>query len=124
MEKYAGSAVLEVDGKEIEIVELSVTKNPGRKLVKAMNSKGRARGYAQGIATWELSLTAVNPLDDTLGIDWWAIDNAKVTVYPLGHNEQRTSYVECFVTEVGEKYTVDNEEVIDIKMSALDEVKE
>lgn len=124
MEKYAGSAVLEVDGKEIEIVDLTVTKNTGRKLVKAMNSKGRARGYAQGIATWELSLTAVNPLDDTLGIDWWKIDNAKVTVYPLGHNDQRVSYVECFVTEVGEKYTVDNEEVIDIKMNALDEVKE
>ena len=38
-EKYAGSAVLEVNGVEIEITDLNVTKQTGRKLVKTMNSE-------------------------------------------------------------------------------------
>ena len=68
-EKYAGSAVLEVNGVEIEITDLNVTKQTGRKLVKTMNSEGRARGFAKGIATWELSLTAALPIDGS-EIDW------------------------------------------------------
>lgn len=122
-EKYAGSAVLEVNGVEIEITDLNVTKQTGRKLVKTMNSEGRARGFTKGIATWELSLTAALPIDGS-GIDWAEINDAKITVYPLNQDDKRTSYLGCFTTQVGEKYTVDNEAVIDIQMTALKEVKE
>lgn len=123
MEKYAGSAVLEVDGVEIEIQDLSITKITGRKLVKTMNSEGRAKGFAKGIATWEISLTAAIPIDGS-EIDWAGIEDAKITIYPLNQDDKRTSYLECFTTQVGEKYTVDNEAVIDIQMNALKEVKE
>ncbi|MCQ9121200.1 phage tail protein [Rodentibacter pneumotropicus] len=123
MEKYAGSAVLEVDGIEIEITDLNITKQTGRKLVKTMNSEGRARGFAQGIATWEIALTAALPIDGS-EIDWVAIRDAKITIYPLNQEDKRTSYLGCFTTQVGEKYTVDNEAVIDIQMNALKEVKE
>ena len=122
-EKYAGSAVLEVNGVEIEITDLNVTKQTGRKLVKTMNSEGRARGFAKGIATWELSLTAALPIDGS-EIDRAEINDAKITVYPLNQDDKRTSYLGCFTTQVGEKYTVDNEAVIDIQMTALKEVKE
>ncbi|MBE2895455.1 phage tail protein [Pasteurellaceae bacterium HPA106] len=122
-EKYAGSAVLEVDGNEIEITDLTVTKATGRKLVKTMNSEGQARGFAKGIATWEIQLTAAMPIDGT-EVDWGAIEDAKITIYPLGQDDKRTSYLGCFTTQVGEKYTVDNEAVIDISMNALKEVTE
>lgn len=122
-EKYAGSAVLEVDGAEVEITKLSVKKTIGRKLVKTMNSQGRAKGFAKGIATWDISLTAAMPIDGT-EIDWANIEDAKITVYPLNQEDKRTSYLECFTVEVGEEYTVDNEAVIDIQMNALKEVKE
>ena len=122
-EKYAGSAVLEVNGVEIEITDLNVTKQTGRKLVKTMNSEGRARGFAKGIATWELSLTAALPIDGS-EIDWAEINDAKITVYPLNQDDKRTSYLGCFTTQFCEKYTVDNEAVIDIQMTALKEVKE
>ncbi|MDW0740370.1 phage tail protein, partial [Mannheimia haemolytica] len=49
---YEGSCVLEVDGVEIEITKLDVKTVTGRKLVKTMNSSGRARGYSQGIAEY------------------------------------------------------------------------
>ena len=122
-EKYAGSAVLEVNGVEIEITDLNVTTQSGRKLVKTMNSEGRARGFVKGIATWELSLTASLSIDGS-EIDWAEINDAKITVYPLNQDDKRTSYLGCFTTQVGEKYTVDNEAVIDIQMTALKEVKE
>lgn len=99
-EKYAGSAVLEVDGVEIEIADLNVTKQTGRKLVKTMNSEGRARGFAKGIATWEISLTAALPIDGS-EIDWAEISDAKITIYPLNQEDKRTSYLGCFTTQVG-----------------------
>ncbi|MBR0574072.1 MULTISPECIES: phage tail protein [Pasteurellaceae] len=121
-EVYAGSAVLEVDGREIEITKLDVKKQTGRKLVKTMNSSGHAQGFSKGISEYSLNVSAIVPLDTQ--IIWEYIEDAKITVFPLGHDEKRTSYLGCFTTEVGQSYTVDGEATIDITMNALKEVKE
>lgn len=123
MKEFAGMAVLEVDGVEIEITKLDVKHTTGRKPVKVMNSTARVKGYSQGIKEWTLSITAVKPLDGQ-AIDWANIKDSKVTCYPIGHDEQRISYLHCFVTEVGESSTIDNEVSIDLQLVALDEVKE
>ena len=120
---YEGSCVLEVDGVEIEITKLDVKTVTGRKLVKTMNSSGRARGYAQGIEEHTISVTAVEPQDGTY-IDWANIKNAKLTRYPLNNTEKRTSYLGCFSTDVSESYTVDGESVRDIQLNALRKVEE
>lgn len=120
---YEGSCVLEVDGIEIEITKLDVKTVTGRKLVKTMNSSGRARGYAQGIEEHTISVTAVEPQDGTY-IDWANIKNAKLTRYPLNNTEKRTSYLGCFSTDVSESYTVDGESVRDIQLNALRKVEE
>lgn len=122
-EAYAGSIVLEVDGREIEVTKVDPKTNTGRKLVKTMNSSGTAQGYAQGIAEYTLAVTAVIPLDGS-PIDWEKISDAKLTIYPINQNEKRTSYLGCFTTEVGQSYTVDNEGIQDIQMSALRKVYE
>lgn len=122
-EAYAGSIVLEVDGREIEVTKVDPKTNTGRKLVKTMNSAGTAQGFAQGIAEYTLSITAVVPLEGD-PIDWEKIEDAKLTIYPLNQNEKRTSYLGCFTTEVGQSYTVDNEATQDIQMSALRKVYE
>lgn len=121
--EYVGAIVLEVDGVEIEVTKCDPKVNTGRKGVKTLNSSGRMRGFIQGIAEYTLSITAVKPKDGT-ELDWDNITNAKVTFYPLGNDGQRTTYQECFTTEVGESYTVDNEAVIDIQMGALNKVVE
>lgn len=121
-EKYAGMIVLEVDGQEIEITKCDPKEVTGRKLVKGMNSTGRALGYAQGIKEWTIALSAVVPLEGT--IDWAAISDAKLTIYPLNQGDQRVSYLGCFVTEVGQSYTVDNEATQDIQVTALNRVVE
>lgn len=126
-EAYVGSIVLEVDGQEIEVTKVEPKTNTGRKLVKTMNSSGKAKGHAQGIPEYTLSVSAVAPLDDDgelVDIDWDSLEDAKLTIYPINRNNKRTSYLGCFTTEVGESYTVDNEAMQDIQMSALRKVRE
>ena len=120
--EYAGAIVLEVDGKEVEVVDYGVTNKTGRKLVKTMNRTGRAKGFARGVGEYELSLTVVVPVAGDL--DWGGIEGAKLTSFPNTEGGQRTSYLDCFTTEVGDKYSVDNEQRRDIKMNAIREVKE
>ncbi|CDH07225.1 conserved hypothetical protein [Xenorhabdus bovienii str. oregonense] len=123
LEEYVGAIVLEVDGREIEVTDLDVQINTGRKLVKTMNKTGRAKGYTAGIATYDLSVSVVIPLEGDL--DWGNLVGVKITQYPVtGKGGRRTSYLDCFTTEVGAKYTVDSEAKRDIKMSALREVIE
>jgi hypothetical protein len=47
-----------------------------------------------------------------------------LTIFPLSAGGKRESWLDCFTTEVGEKYSVDNEARRDIKLSALRKVKE
>ena len=122
LEEYLGSIVMEVNGQEIEIESCDVTKKTGRKLVKTMNKTGRAKGFSRGIAEIDLKVSAVIPL--TGDIDWAGIEGAKITIYPLTVGGKRTSYIDCFSLDVGEKYTVDGEAKRDISMGALREVVE
>ena len=69
LEEYAGSIVMEVDGQEVEVIDLNVSSKTGRKLVKTMNKTGRAKGFSKGIAEYELSVTVAIPLSDELA---WA----------------------------------------------------
>lgn len=122
LQEFVGAASLEVDGKEIEVTSIGVQQVTGRRLVKTMNRAMRAKGFSRGIVTYDLSVTAVVPLSGT-PIDWASIEGAKLTVQPVGGG-QRYSYQDCFVTEVGEKYQVDGESVIDIRLAALNKVLE
>jgi hypothetical protein len=122
LQEYLGAIVLEVDGQEVEVDSFDVTQNTGRKLVKSMNRTGRAKGFAKGIETFDLSATVVIPA--TGDLNWAAIEGAKLTQYPLAAEDKRISYLDCFTLEVGDKYSVDNEARRDIKMAALRKVEE
>ncbi|MDF0604642.1 phage tail protein [Neisseriaceae bacterium TC5R-5] len=122
LKEYAGSIILEVNGQEIDVIDLNVSSKTGRKLVKTMNSSGRARGFARGISEYELSVTVSIPLSGEL--DWEAIEGAKLTEYPMALGGKRTSYLDCFTLEVGEKYGVDNEARRDIKLLSLRKIVE
>lgn len=122
LQEYLGSIVMEVDGQEVEVTSVDIKRNTGRKLVKTMNKTGRAKGFAKGIETFDLTVSAVIPLSGD--IDWAGIQGAKITVYPLSAGGKRTSYLDCFTLDVGKKYSVDNEAVQDLTMAALREVVE
>ncbi|MCX8962135.1 phage tail protein [Erwinia psidii] len=123
LEEYVGSIVLEIDGQEFEVTDLKEDIQTGRKLVKTMNRTGRAKGFSRGIAEYQLTLSVVIPL--TGDIDWEGVEGAKVTQYPLsGSGGKRVTYQDCFTTQVGATYTVDNEAKRDVTLSALRRIVE
>ena len=122
LKEYLGAIVLEVNGVEVEVESLGVTKKTGRKLVKTMNRTGRPAGFAKGVEEIDLKVSVVIPL---LGdMDWAAIEGAKLTVYPTVPGGKRTSYLDCFTLDVGEKYGLDSEAKRDLSMACLREVIE
>ncbi len=122
LQEYAGAIVLEVNGQEIEVIDLNVSGKTGRKLVKTMNSSGRAKGFARGVSEYELSVTVAIPL--TGDLDWEAVEGAKLTEFPLTPGGKRTSYLDCFTLEVGEKYGIETEAKRDINLLSLRKVVE
>ena len=120
---YAGAIIMEVDGRDIEIVSLKPTTTTGRKPVKTMNRQGRVRGYADGVTEHKLSITAAIPIGAP-SINWDGITKAKITVYPINKNDRRVSYLDCFTVETSEQYEADNEARIDIEMIALHKILE
>lgn len=122
LKEYLGAIVLEVNGQEIEVESLDVTKKTGRKLVKTMNRTGRPAGFAKGVEEIDLKISAVIPLSGD--IDWAAIQGAKITIYPTSPGGVHTSYLDCFTLDVGKKYTVDGEAKQDLSMACLREVIE
>jgi hypothetical protein len=122
LQEFVGAASLEVDGKEIEVTSIGVQTTTGRKLVKTMNRAMRAKGFSRGIVVHELSITAVVPVGPSV-IDWANIEGAKLTTQPVGGGA-RTSYLDCFSVDVGEKYQVEGEAMIDVKLVGLRKVTE
>ena len=107
LEEYVGSIVLYVDGQEIEVTDIRPQTNTGRKLVKTMNSTGRAKGYSKGIAEHSLQITVVLP-KNVAQPDWDEMVGAKLTLMDMDGNPLY-SYLDCFTTQTGEQYGVDNE---------------
>ena len=120
---YAGAIIMEVDGRDIEIVSLKPTTTTGRKPVKTMNRQGRVLGFADGVTEHKLSITAAIPISAS-SIKWDGITKAKITVYPINKNDRRVSYLDCFTVETSEQYEADNEALIDIEMIALHKILE
>ncbi|EAN0330960.1 phage tail protein [Salmonella enterica] len=118
---YVGPIVLEVNGTEIEVTRVSPSMDTGRKLVKTMNSTGRARGHVNGIATYNLTLEAVKPKGRT--IVWDNIVDAKLTLYPLESGDKTITYQNFTVQTVGDEYSVDNEARVSITGFALNRVE-
>jgi hypothetical protein len=122
LSEVLGIIVMTVNGQDVEIELLDVTKKTGRKLVKTMNKSHRAKSFVKGIEEIDLKITAVIPA--TGDIDWGALEGVKITVNPTTAGAKSTSYYDCFTIDVGKKYTVDGEAKQDLSMGALREVTE
>lgn len=120
---YVGTVIMEVNGRDVEIISIKPQTTTGRKPVKTMNRNGRVNGYCDGVTEHKLSVTAAIPREGP-DVDWDNITKAKITIYPINQDDKRTSYLDCFTEETGEQYEVDNEARIDIEMIALHKIKE
>ncbi len=120
--EFAGAMILEVDGREIEVVSIDPTEVTGKRPVKVMNRSRLIGGFSRGIQTYALRIAAAVPLDQE--INWADIEGATLTVYPASPGGQRTTYLDCYTEEVGHSYTVENEARQNITMFAVKKVSE
>ncbi|VVE59770.1 hypothetical protein PCA31118_00009 [Pandoraea captiosa] len=123
LEEYVGAIVLEVDGVEAEVVSMSVDSQTGKKPVKTMNRTGKVKGFAKGIETHEIKCTVVIPAGSE-SIDWFNLQGAKLTEYPVTPGGKRTSYRDCTTISCSEQYTADNEARRDLTLFATGKVTE
>lgn len=122
LKEYVGSISLEVDGREIEVATVSPSSNTGRRPVRTMNRLRTIAGFARGVQTHDLRLTVVIPIGGD-SIDWDNIEGAKLTIDP-GDGGQRTSYLDCFTTEVGSEFQAEGEARRNISMVAVRKITE
>lgn len=120
LEEYVGSIVMEIDGRDVDVVSVQANHNTGRKPVKTMNRHRRVKGIAKGIKEYSLRVTAVVPKNKP--IVWDDIQGAKITLED--EDGTRETYLDCFTVTAGKQYDVENEARVDLDMIALDYVKE
>ena len=124
LKEYVGAVVFEVDGREFEVLDLDVKIDTGNKLVKTMNRKGKALGFCRGVKTYVINFTVAIPKEEPDDIDWEEVEGAKLTIEPIADGGQRVSYLDCVITEIGEKYDAENEARRTGTLLALDRIKE
>jgi len=108
---------MEVDSQEIDVASLDIKTELNRRVVKTMNRTGRAKGITKGVPEYSLSVEV--PINKTGDLDWEAIVDAKITIYPQDGGGQRETYHGCFTNSVGKKYDVDGNTMRTIEMGAL-----
>lgn len=118
-EEFVGAVVLEWDGREIECASVSSDISTGKRIVKTMNRKGRAKGHAKGVADFRLSVEVPIPTDGSEP-DWMAIENAKLTIVPIDGVGQREIFLNCEIETVSSKYQVEGAAMRTLTITALD----
>lgn len=118
--EYDGEVVVEIDGKEVEVVSFDDTVNTGRKPVKTMNRTGRAKGSVSGIESIEMKITAPAPASGEF--NWRKMKDAQIVIYPVGNTSKRTTYGDCNVSSIGSRYQLEGEAVRDISLYCLRKV--
>lgn len=122
IKEYVGAIIMELDGREVEVIDIDVTENTGMKPVKVMNRSRNIGGVAKGIKEYTLRVTVPIPFDDD--IKWADIFGATITVYPSSPGGKRETYLDCCTCEVGRQYTVENEARRTLSMFAVKKVEE
>lgn len=118
-EEFVGAVVLEWDGREIECISVSSDISTGKRLVKTMNRKARAKGHAKGIPDFKLAAEVAIPTDGTEP-DWLNIENAKLTIVPIDGVGKREVFTGCEVETISSKYQVEGAAVRTLNITALD----
>lgn len=121
LKEYAGSIVVEIDSREVEAVSLNETRRTGFIPVKTMNRRRRVQGFAKGIVTYDISLTVPVPLEGE--VNWEGAEGVKITIF-AEDGAPRTTYQDCYVTEVGGEYSAEGEARRNISLFAANKVEE
>lgn len=118
-DEFVGAVILEWDGREIECASVSSDISTGKRLVKTMNRKMRAKGHAQGIPDFKLTVEVPIPTDGSEP-DWLSITGAKLTIAPVDDNGPREVFTGCEVESMSSKYQVEGAAMRTLSITPLD----
>jgi len=118
--EYDGEVVVEINGKEVDVVSFDDTVNTGRRPVKTMNRTGRPKGSVSGIESTDMKITAPAPASGEFA--WRTMKDAQIVIYPVDNPTKRTTFMDCNVGSVGSRYQLEGEMVRDISLYALRKV--
>ncbi|QQC82996.1 hypothetical protein I9054_012185 [Acinetobacter bereziniae] len=121
-QEAVGLVIFSVNGQDYDCASYEVQHNTGVKAIPTMNRTQRIKFTSEGIKTWTLSVAVVIP-DGKDQIQWKGIKDARISIESLTGNF-RTTYVDCFVTEASESYSVEGETRRNLSLFALDELEE
>lgn len=118
--EYDGEVVVEINGKEVDVVSFDDTVTTGRRPVKTMNRTKRAKGSVNGGESVEMKITA--PAPATGEFNWRTMKDAQIVIYPPDNPTKRTTFQDSNVTSVGSRYQLEGEVVRDISLYCLRKV--
>lgn len=121
-EEAVGTIVLMVDGQEYDCASCDAQAQTGKRPIPTMNRKQRTKYFASSNPSYTLNVAVVIP-DGKDTVDWANLESAQIAIESVSGN-YRTTYVDCFSTEVSEAYSVEGETRRTIAMFALDKLEE
>lgn len=118
--EYDGEVVVEINGKEVDVVSFDDTVTTGRKPVRTMNRTGRPKGSVNGTESVEMKITA--PAPATGEFNWRTMKDAQIVIYPVANPAKRTTFIDSNVTSLGSRYQLEGEMVRDVSLYCLRKV--
>ncbi len=121
-EEAVGTIVLMVDGQEYDCASCDAQAQTGNRPIPTMNRKMRTKYVAKGNKAYSLNVAVVIP-DGKDTVNWDSLEGAQIAIESVSGNH-RTTYVDCFSTEVSEAYSVEGETRRTVAIFALDKLQE
>ena len=121
-EDAVGTIVLMIDGQEYDCASCDAQTQTGKRPIPTMNRKQRTKYVASGNPSYSLNVAVVIP-DGKDTLDWGNLQDAQIAIESVSGNH-RTTYLDCFSTEVSEAYSVEGETRRTVAMFALDKLEE
>jgi len=121
-EEVVGTIVMSVDGKDYDCASFESQRTTGHKLVPTMNRqrKNRKRSKANKTFTWSASVVIPDGKDTVI---WADIEDARISIESPDGNFRET-FIDCFVQEVSDSYSVEGETRRNLSGFAMDHLEE
>lgn len=121
-DEVVGTIVMSVDGQDYDCATFESQRQTGHKLIPTMNRKRRNIKRSKGNKTFTWSAAVVIP-DGKDTVVWADIEDARISIESPGGNFRET-FIDCFVQEVSDSYSVEGETRRNLSGFAMDHLEE
>lgn len=121
-DEVVGTIVMSVDGEDYDCASFESQRTTGHKLIPTMNRKRRNIKRSKGNKAFTWSASVVIP-DGKDTVAWTEIEDARISIESPDGNFRET-FIDCFVQEVSDSYSVEGETRRNLSGFAMDHLEE